>query len=144
MYLFETHKEFIESNKIKPGIKYLAPELYDPERVEDYSDRRNRNTRNSGTKVWEVLSGTPPEGEKFNLFEICKGIPNAYVRNVSGSFYNDTLFDPRGPDQFFDEYFPNTTIDVPINTINRNNHVSTGQFFIFNGTEWKGLRSTYF
>ena len=132
MYLFETHKEFIESSKIKPGIKYLAPEMAFPGGTEDYSNPRNSNSNASGTKVWEVLSGTPPQGERLNLFEVCKGIPNAYVKNVSMNYYLE-------PSEPTSDYLQKTTIDVPINTITYDDF----DWYIFNGTEWKELRNTY-
>lgn len=132
MYLFETHKEFIESSKIKPGIKYLAPEKAFPGGTEDYSNPRNSNSNASGTKVWEVLSGAPPQGERLNLFEVCKGIPNAYARNVSGNY----ILEVSGPT---DDYLQQTTIDVPINTI----YTDDFSWYIFNGTEWKQLSDTY-
>ena len=132
MYLFQTHEALINSTKIKPGIKYLAPEKAFPGGTEDYSNPRNLNSNASGIKVWEVLSGIPPQGERLNLFEVCKDIPNAYVRNVSMSLILDP---PENPV----DYLQKTTIDVPVNTIYSDDY----DWYIFNGTEWKKLRSTY-
>jgi len=132
MYLFPTHEALINSTKIKPGIRYLAPEKAFPRRTEDYSNPRNSNSNASGIKVWEVVSGTPPQGERLNLFEVCNKVPNAYVRNVTGTFFLELS-------ENTSNYLQRTTIDVPVNTIYSDNY----NWYIFNGTEWKKLRNTY-
>jgi len=114
MYKFNTKEEMLSSPDIQIGSVYLAPES------------------EGDIKMWEVLPGEVTKIE--NLLEPCNGVPNSFVRNISGCFKSRGVING-SIHKFYREM---SSTKIPYNTIHFNtedNQWRIAEFFE-EGPQW--------